>query len=180
MFFGRGNSTGVLDVPVGGTLKLGSSSDRIENLLIAYNDVGGGNGAANLDFTITNPIFEAYVATDLSVGRVAGTGPYGTADGTLVLGSNSRLDLGTTEQLATLNIGWNQSNSTTWNGLNGSNATGVFDALASIANVTLHLSDLNVGRGWGQGTPSGTLRWNQTEVIKVVPRAFNATNNALQ
>ena len=46
----------------------------------------------------------------------------GTADGTLVLGSNSVLNVGTPTSRADLNLGWNESNNA------ASDATGVLNA----------------------------------------------------
>ena len=43
--FGRGNSTGILEVPTGGELHLGTAADPVSNLRIAYNDSWGGDGA---------------------------------------------------------------------------------------------------------------------------------------
>ena len=128
----------------------------ISNLLIAYNDAGAGTAAAHLDFSVTNPTFTAFIASDLSIGRETGAA-FGAAtriaNGSLTLDSDSTLTLGTGTAPATLNIGWSQS---TANGTG--NATGVFDALAKAANVDLHLSELNVGRGSVAGVGTGTLK----------------------
>ena len=53
VYFGRGNSTGILDVPATGELHLGTAADSIANLRIAYNDALGGTANADLDFTAT-------------------------------------------------------------------------------------------------------------------------------
>ncbi len=47
---------------------------------------------ADLDFTVTNPTFEALIGSSLSIAeKTAGTG--GDAEATLTLGSNSTLDV---------------------------------------------------------------------------------------
>jgi hypothetical protein len=152
VFFGRGNSTGVLDVPSAGTVSFGSASDRLSTLRIAYQDSGGGIASANLNLSTANPIFQAFIASDLSIGRNAVDGD-GDAAGSLTLASNSLLDVGTAASPATLKIGWNQASF--FGDL--SNVTGTFDALDPAATVNLRLSELNVGRGGGQGTAAGTF-----------------------
>ena len=73
--FGRGASTGLLDVPAGGTLLLGSPEVPVTSLRIAYNDTTGGTAKAALDFSVTNPTFEAHIGNDLVViGRAASPG----------------------------------------------------------------------------------------------------------
>ena len=75
------------------------------------------------------------------------------ANGSLILGSNSTITLGSTAAPATLNIGWSQNLSS---GVRATgSATGVFDALATGAALDLHLSELNVGRGSLRGVRDG-------------------------
>ena len=86
----------------------------------------------------------------------------GNASGSLTLGSNSTLHLGTVATpTATLNIGWNGYSF-------GGSATGVFDASDPAAAVALYLSELNVGHASSGGT-NGNVKWNQTEAIKRTP-----------
>ena len=94
----------MLDVPTGGTLQLGTAADSVGKLYIADNNTGGANTVANLDFSLTNPTFTAYLG-ELGIGLGAG----GAAEGTLKLASNSTLNLGTVATPADLNIGWNYS-----------------------------------------------------------------------
>jgi hypothetical protein len=51
---------------------LGTDAERIANLFIAYNDAANGTATANLDFSVNNPTFTAFVSNDLSIGREAG------------------------------------------------------------------------------------------------------------
>ncbi|MFQ5608730.1 MAG: hypothetical protein ACE5F8_00485, partial [Woeseiaceae bacterium] len=61
--------------------------------------------------------------------------------------SGAGFDVGTSTEVATLNIGWNQNTSSL---ANGSAAIGLLDARAG--NVDMHLSELNIGRGTGRGS----------------------------
>lgn len=101
VYFGRGPSTGILDVPQGGTFLLGTAEDPLSLLAISYNDTGHGSGAstAQLDFSINDPTFIAYAST-LTIGGKMHTSAYGTADGSLILGDNSSLHTGTLDALA--------------------------------------------------------------------------------
>ena len=119
IYFARGGgATGVLDVPTGGTLLLGTAADPVGRLYIADNNTGGANTVANLDFSLTNPNLTAYLG-ELGIGLGAGGG----AEGTLKLASNSTLNLGTVATPADLNIGWNYSGGPT------ASPVGVLDAL---------------------------------------------------
>jgi hypothetical protein len=179
VYFGRGYATGNLEVAAGGEFHLGTDAERIANLFIAYNDSANGTATANLDFSVNNPTFTAFVSNDLSIGREAGaaTDASTAANGSLTLASNSTLHLGTAAALATLNIGWSQNGNSFY--ASGS-ATGVLDALAKDAVLDLHLSELNVGRGTFAGFGTGTLKWDQTEVITATDVYFGrgyATGN---
>ena len=157
VYFGRGGGTGILDVPAGGTFLLGTAANPISALGIGYNDRnGGGTGTAHLDLTVTNPTFAAYVGSDLAIGYKAGTfyNTGGNADGSLILGSNSTLVVGTPAARADLNIGLNNA---------GGAATGLLDARQG--TIDLHLTNLNVGYASGIGTGVGTLRWDRPVVI---------------
>ncbi len=101
--FGRGpNAIGILEVPTGGTFLLGTAGDAIDNLFIGFHDTSRGGAStaqADLDFTVTNPTFEAHIARNLTIGRISDSFG-GTGDGSLTLASNSVLNLGTTASLA--------------------------------------------------------------------------------
>lgn len=68
---GRGSgATASVDVPAGGTLRLGTAGDRVGALTVAYDDTNaGGTLNAELDFDIAgvDPTFEAYL-THLTIG----------------------------------------------------------------------------------------------------------------
>ncbi len=150
--FGRGNATGILEVPEDGEIHLGTDTDPISFLAIAYNDAGTGTATADLDFSVTNPIFTAFIADDLSIGRETGANNFASpvANGSLTLGGNSSITLGSEAAPATLNIGWSQ-NTNAGGGALG-NATGVLDAPGGKeADLDLNLSELNVGRGGRTG-----------------------------
>jgi len=156
IYFGRSASTGVLEVPSGGMLWLGTSAEPISFLGIAYHDLNnyGGTSAAHLDFTVTDPTFEAYVGGFLDIGFQRYGGAPGRADGSLVLGSNSYLRVGTVDTPAKVRIGRSARGT----------GTGLLDATQG--DIELHLTELNVGQqvGYG-GTATGTLRWDQPDPI---------------
>jgi hypothetical protein len=158
-YFGRGPSTGILEVPVGGTFKLGTLADPLSLLAISYNDTGTQSGAsgAHLDFTVTDPVFEAF-SSNLTIGAKTYADGYGTANGSLILGSNSNLHVGALGSPGVVNIGMNQSTHSDGGGgaHSGGSGTGLLDATQG--NVELHLSELNVGRHIGRyGTATGTF-----------------------
>jgi hypothetical protein len=165
VFFGRGPSTGILEVPEGGTFLLGTVDDPVSFIGISYNNMSNGFSNAQLDFQVTNPTFEAHVQ-DLAIGaKTYGSGG-GQADGSLVLGSNSSLNVGSAANPGNTWIGYNLS----WMaGSEGSLVTGLLDATEG--NADLFLDELNVGySGWydewiGRGTTVGTLRWDQPDPI---------------
>jgi Ca2+-binding RTX toxin-like protein len=150
-----GGTTAVLDVPTGGRLQLGTAADSVGILDIADNFSGGAKASANLDFSLTNPTFTAYVGKELRIGASLS----GAAEGTLKLASNSTLNVGTEASPADINIGWSYRN------YDDAASVGVLDALNSAASVNWNLDELLIGRSSGYGTAKGTLRWNQTEAI---------------
>jgi hypothetical protein len=149
VYFGRGpNATGALEVPAGGTFRLGTEAAPAGNLFVAYSN-GGGSTSANLDLTTTNPTFEAHVDGTLGVGLNYDTG---TTDGKLVLGEKSTLNVGTPATPAKATIGFN-------GGLDGAGA-GLLDA--SQGTLNMHLNNLLVGDNasgtpGAAGTATGTL-----------------------
>ena len=159
-YFGRGpNSTGVLEVPSGGTLRLGTAADPIFTIFAAWN-AGGGMASANLDLSVTDPTFEVYSAGGFVAGLNQGTG---TADGKLVLGDNSRVYAGTPTAPADpgITIGSNA-------GLSGA-ATGVFDGSRGVAQ--LHVKELLIGDNQSGsnpaalGTATGTFTTGEHTVL---------------
>ncbi|MCP4966961.1 MAG: hypothetical protein GY926_17235, partial [bacterium] len=146
VYFGRGNSTGILEVPAGGEIHFGSGADRVSNFRIAYNDAGGGTANADLDLSLTDPTFTADISDDLSIGRVTSNG---AAFGSLTLGGNSTVNLGTAAAPATLNLGWNQVTS----GFSSGNANGVFDT--TVGAFTADLSTLTIARTSNRGSATG-------------------------
>ena len=163
VYFGRGASTGVLDVPEGGSFLLGTSDSPLSLLGISYegNSVHGVS-QADLDFTVTDPIFEAYVQ-ELMIGAKTNSSSRGTADGSLALGSNSRLHVGTVDNPGTVTVGYNNASGMQGGGGSG---TGLLDATQG--DVDFHLSELSVGYQNGSaGTAMGTLRWDQPDALDV-------------
>jgi hypothetical protein len=182
VYFGRGSSTGILDVPEGGTFRLGTAADSLSLLAISYNDTGDGSGAssAQLDFTVTDPIFDAFVST-LTIGGKMHTGGYGTANGSLILGSNSNLHVGTVDAPGVMNIGMNQSTATSYAGYgsyipaSGGDGTGRLDATQG--NAELHLSELNVGQHKGYyGTATGTFTMGDGSIVTATSANVAVTN----
>ena len=151
VYFGRGpDATGTLEVPAGGTLRLGTAADPIFGLYAAWN-TGTGTASANLDFSTTDPTFEMHADAGFVVGLNHGTG---TANGKLVLGDNSHVYAGTptTPGNPGITVGSN-------GGLNGA-AVGVFDG--SRGTAELHVNELLVGDNKSGdpaalGTASGTF-----------------------
>jgi polyhydroxyalkanoate synthesis regulator protein len=158
-FAGTGSSlnfgTGSLIIADGVDFTVGDATDRLGQLRIAYNT--SGVDLANTAVDLTNHRFTAYVANELSVGRVTNVGWQAKAEGSLALGADSMIDVGTAAAPATLNIGWNQSTSNSGYDqyLNRSSATGLLDATQGTLNA--ELSELNVGLTAGRGTADGTL-----------------------
>ena len=167
--------TGRLEVP-GGSFTVGSAADPLANVRIGYNNAGTGTATTAIDLTVADPTFTAFIADDLSIGRETGAATFATsrADGSLTLGSNSSITLGSAATPATLNIGWSQN--TNSSGGASASAAGMLDATEKAAELDLTLSELNVGRGSSQGFGSGTLRWDQEEVIAAASVIFGRGN----
>ena len=163
-YFGRGpNAQGILDVPAGGTFLLGTPTDPVRSLRIAWNDADRGLSTADLDFSVTDPTVEAHVADTLWIGVSSSSSDTATcqADGRLVLGDNSAVRVGTpSDMAASLMIGWSNSFYGTAAG-----ATGLLDA--THGDIDLYLNELTVGynRGQNGGSATGTLRWDQPDPI---------------
>ncbi|MCG8357917.1 MAG: hypothetical protein MI920_20315, partial [Kiloniellales bacterium] len=170
--FGLGsNVTTTLDVPEGGTFRLGTAADPISGLFLAFNDTTtAGPLNVSLDFTQTNPTFEAFVANTVTLGQIANLGGGGQAAGDtnalLRLGSNSSLNLGPN---ADLTIAFNDTNNDT--------VTGEFDVLVSDAVVNLDLDDLIVGHADGAGSAVAALRWDQQEALLANNVTFGLGSN---
>ena len=159
IYLSRGaGAVGTIETPAGGTLRLGSATTPVGSLRIGWNDTTfAGAASGTLDLSVNNPTFEAVISNDLSLGRQYTSTGVGTADGTLVLGSNSVLNVGTPTSRANLNLGVNDSNNA------ASDATGVLNALDGTAN--LRLNDLNIGRSARGQSATGTLLWDQSGAI---------------
>jgi Ca2+-binding RTX toxin-like protein len=152
IYFGQGGgATGKLEMSAGDQMVLGSAADPI-----GFLEIGTDDGVAELDFSLTDPFFTAYLGgLDIGYGRT------GAASGLLKLAGNSTLTVGSAGAPAYVTIG---ENATGWV-YPGGNHVGVFDASNAAASVNLVLDGLYVGRSSGYGAATGTLRWNQTEVI---------------
>ncbi|MEN6576014.1 MAG: hypothetical protein ABFD90_06700, partial [Phycisphaerales bacterium] len=182
VYFGRGPSTGILDVPTGGTLLLGTAADPLSLLGISYHDRGrdrntAGTSSAHLDFTLADPVFEAFTS-NLTIGGKMNAYGYGTANGSLILGDNSSLHVGTLATPGIVNVGMNQS--TGWAGvpLSGGDGTGLLDATQG--NAELHLSELNVGRHRGYyGTTTGTFTTGDGSVVTTTTANVGTTSGGI-
>jgi hypothetical protein len=143
--------TGTLEVP-GTTFTVGSAAEALSALRIGYINSGTGPATTAIDLSASNPTFTAVVSEDLSIGRETGSNHYTTtaADGTLTLGSNSTITLGTATDLATLSIGWSQNT----NGYSyGASATGRLDTTEG--GFIAHLDTLRIGQTANVGSASG-------------------------
>ena len=165
VYFGRGtNGTGTLTTLAGETARFGTAADRVQNFRIAWNDSGTGLAEADIDLSVEDPFLEMHIATELSIGVTDNAGSSSiqggaSADGSLTLGSNSVLQLGSGGAQSSLNIGFNSSPV-------AGTATGFFDASNDAASVAIDVAELNVGRGLsGTRFGVGELRWNQTEAL---------------
>ena len=150
VYFGRGRAIGSLEVPANGEMHLGTGTDPISTLRIAYSDAGRGTATADLDFAVSNPTFTAFIADDLSIGREVGASTFQTtaANGSLKLGGNSAITLGSGAAPADLNIGWSQNT-----GNSTGNASGVFDTTEG--TFVAELSTLRIGQTANQGSANG-------------------------
>ncbi len=157
VYFGRGaNATGILDVPTGGTFRLGTDTDPAGNLIVAYSN-STGPASADLDLTGTDPTFEVHLDDTLAVGLNYSTS---SADGKLVLGDSSSVYVGTPSTVGRATIGYNH-------GFDGT-GTGLLDA--SQGTLEMHLSSLLVGDNKSgdaaaAGTAVGTLTTGEHTTI---------------
>ena len=158
VYFSRGsNATGILDVPAGGTFLLGTAADPVLGLYPAYNE-GTGSTSANLDFSVNDPTAEIHLSNGFAMGLNRSTG---NTDGSVVLGNNSKLYVGTPSNLADVTIGYNH-------GLGGT-ATGLLDTSKGVAEM--HIDELLVGDNKSGsdpaalGTATGTLTTGNDTII---------------
>lgn len=93
ILFGYGDGVGILDVPEGGTCRFGSETEPVSVLMLGSGaSYDGTPTAQGFDFTMKDPVFDAYVS-DLWIGSNPAEGS-GRANGSLILGSNSKLRVG--------------------------------------------------------------------------------------
>ena len=150
---GSGSGTGILDVRSGETVRFGTAADRIGTLQIGTSDATGGN-TTEIDLSVENPFFEAFVGGPLDIGVLyGGAGSGASVTGSLTLGADSTLDA--TGRMIVGSNGRLSSSGT---------ATGLFDASDDSATVNLDLTTLTIGGG-NSGAATGTWRWNQSEAI---------------
>ncbi len=161
IYLSRGaGAVGTIATPAGGTLKLGSASAPVGFLRLGWNDTGSAGAASGtLDLSVNNPTFEAVISNELSLGHNGIPTGVGTADGTLVLGGNSVLNVGTPTVRADLNLGWNESSNA------ASDATGVLNALDGTAN--LRLNEFNIGRSVRGQSATGTFSMGSNANVDV-------------
>jgi hypothetical protein len=161
-------------VPAGGTFLLGTAAAPISTLRIGYNDAVAGTGktgSATLDFTATNPTFAAYVGNDLSIGYKIDTAFNSSASnaaGSLILGSNSTLVVGTPSARANLTIGGNANTQGT--------VTGLLDARQG--TIDLHLTNLNVGYTSQGGAATGTMTMGSGSAVNATTVNIGSGTNA--
>jgi hypothetical protein len=125
---------------------------------------------------LDGPAVSAHVS-DLSIGRKANTSGYGTANGSMVLGDNSTLHVGTVATPGVVNVGMNQSSaySPYYGVLAGGDGTGLLDATRG--EVDFHLSELNVGRHRGRyGTTTGTFTMGDGSVVTATTANVGTTS----
>ena len=180
VYFGRGaGATGILDLGAADSFILGTSSERVGSLRLAYDDTNVfAAGAtttttAELDLSLTNPDFQAFLANDLSIGARNPSDNGGTVNGSLTLGSNSLIDLGTTATPADLNIGANLD-SDNFNGFGVAN--GVFDARQGTVNA--NLDTLNVGVSSAGGIANGTMSMGNNNDVRATGVNIGTGSNA--
>lgn len=107
IYISRGMGSGILELASGATF-----ISRSSVLALAYNDSGSSTGTtlANLDLTVNNPTFSAFVGSVLFIGNKAYLGEFSVAsnaNGSLILGSNSNLTVGTAAARAYVYVGVN-------------------------------------------------------------------------
>ncbi len=140
--FGQGgNVESSLEVPSGGTLRLGSATDPVTTFFVAVNGTDTeGTVTATLDLAATDPVFEAFIGGTLSIGQNTVTPGFGSSrgdvNGSVILGSQSTVAVGSGGNLS---IGFNPSEFGT--------ARGLFDA--SFGTVDLDVNLLRVGQDTG-------------------------------
>jgi len=147
--------SGGLSIADGVSFAVGAANNRLNHLRVGYND--SGIDLADTLINQTGDSFTAYLADELSIGRVTNVGWQSQANGSLILGTDSTIDLGTVAAPATLNIGWNEStgNSGYYSYANTSSAVGLLNAAQG--TLAAQLSELKVGLTTGRGTAAGTL-----------------------
>ena len=121
----------------GGTVTIGDPL----NLQTFYIGVNTSSGTvSNTGFLLVDgPVVDAYVNT-LMIGAKTNAGSKGTADGSLILGSNSSLHVGTVATPGIVTVGYNVAS---WVQGGAGSGTGLLDVTQG--SVELHLSELNVG-----------------------------------
>ncbi|RDE50021.1 MAG: hypothetical protein DVS81_13260, partial [Candidatus Accumulibacter meliphilus] len=124
---------------------------HVTELNVGYNATGSGGITGNLTVTSGASLDAADVAS-LSIGRETGAANVSTpaANGSLILGSQSTITLGTANALATLNIGWSQNTNSYY--ATGS-ASGLLDATEG--SFTAMLDTLRIGQTANVGSASG-------------------------
>ena len=165
---GTSNSDGLGELLVtGGTTVIADTT----TLRVGSNTSGFGSVEGILTLQ-SGASLDALSATNATIGF---TSPSGGADaqGSLVLGSNTALTLGSAGSAASLGVGVSQRNS--FGALN-STATGVLDASNRSASLNLNLSEINIGWSSSNGGATGTLIWDQSEILAADTITFGRGN----
>ena len=159
--------SGILELASGATF-----ISRSSVLALAYNDSGSSTGTtlANLDLTVNNPTFSAFVGSVLFIGNKAYLGEFSvasSANGSLILGSNSNLTVGTAAARAYVYVGVNSQGLGSATGLLDARQ-GRFEAFASTIDVAVP----------GGGAAAGTLYTGARTTIDTTTLNIGTGTNA--
>lgn len=156
--FGTGDGVGILDVPEGGTCRFGSETEPVSVLMLGCAaSYDGTPTAQGFDLTMKDPVFDAYVS-DLWIGSNPAEGS-GKAEGSLILGSNSKLRVG---QLPNYGYG---SISIGVNLVAPAEAVGLLDT--SVGDAQIHAWTIDVGRvgNYSSGSGNGTFTMGSDNIV---------------
>jgi hypothetical protein len=157
--FGTGDGVGILDVPEGGTCRFGSETEPVSILMLGCAaSYDGTPTAQGFDFTMKDPVFDAYVSDNLWIGSNPAEGS-GKAEGSLILGSNSKLRIG---QLP--NYGYGNVNIGV-TAVAPAEAVGLLDT--SLGDAQIHVWTIDVGRvgSYSSGSGNGTFTMGSDNIV---------------
>ena len=158
ILFGYGNGVGVLEVPESGTCRFGSEVEPVSLMMLGCGASYNGNPTVEgFDFTVKDPVFEAYL-DNLLIGSNPAEGS-GRAEGSLILGSNSKLRIG---QLPNYGYG---SVGIGGNAVAPADATGLIDTVRG--DVEIHVWTISVGcnGSLGPSSANGTFTMGSDNIV---------------